>query len=285
MNDITHTAGNTTPAIVNERDNGLDYLRALCDLFEAPFEKIPNEKRIPALQLFTALYMYPAIENGSFRVQAREEMDNYMNEHFPFPDDLTAWESMKYGASAGLSASWGTQAPDVRAAYANTIAGMIVYSAKWRNLTMGTPDDLLQGYRWRRVVTGLFEAVAGVIGVGVLAGSADGVLGKGIEGWIKAGPRGAISQGAARLAAGGSGVIDAATRGRGVRALATRGGAAGLLGAYTIGYVYANLKDEEQDIRNAMVLMALHDEELEQYVDDMNGPIDALKDIYVEWSD
>ena len=278
MNDFT------PPPIVHEADNGLDYLKALCNLFDAPFDKIPKDRRVAALQLFAGLYVYPAIDNGDMRIKALEELDDLCHEYFPIPEHDGLWSAAKYGWQSGIAHSWGAQHPDVRAAYFSTRAEMIVYRSKWRKLTMGNPDDLITGYRWRRLVTGLIEATVGVVIAGSAYGVADGTAGKFLEGLLQKGGGGreAIRQGAARLRSGGSGVVQAATRGRGVSALATRGGAAGLLGLYTFGYMYAQLKDEEQDIRNAITLRVLNQELDNKYLDDINGPIDVLNDIAVE---
>lgn len=265
----------TPPAIVNERDNGLTYLTLLCNLFEVDLASVPEEKRPEALQLFSGLYVFPSIDDGGARAQALDELDDLANEHFPIPEFEGIGDALMHGLQAGLAHSWGTTNPDVRSAYFNTRAQMIVYRNRWRNLTMGPPGDLVQGYRWRRLVTAFIEGVAGLVIAGGAYSTVEAAAARGVEGSINSGSmregvRQGIRQGTQRLAAGGSGIVQAATNGRGLPALASRGGALGLFGLYVISYAYATLKDEETDIRNAVALRALEDPSLEPYLDEID---------------
>ena len=58
--------------------------------------------------------------------------------------------------------------------------------------------------------------------------------------------------------------------------LASRGGAAGILGVYGLTYVYSQLEDEEDDIRDAITLRVLSGEIDESYLDQMDAPIDYI---------
>lgn len=272
------------PPIVQPNQNGRDYLIALCNLFDAPFDEIPEELQNPALQLFTGLYIFPAIEGRRDRAAALNELDDLCNEYFPLSEIEGLWPHIK----DGLALNWGSQGGTIRGSYYRVRAEMIVYHSKWRRLTMGNPDDLVTGYRWRRIVTGLFEMVVGIVGAGVAYGSIDGVLGKGVENAIASqgnAPKriaDGFKAGGQRLMSGGSGVIQAATKGRGVVALGSRGGAMGLLGVYVFGHMYSAIKDEEDDIRDAITLRVLSGEIDEIYLDDINGPIDVIHDIMNE---
>lgn len=265
------------PPIVQDRDNGLAYLRALCNLFNAPFDRIAEEDQMTALQLFGGLYLYPAIEEGSLRVSTMRELDDLMNQYFPLDPPDGAWAAMKEGFADGLALNWGTESATVRGAYARVRAEMIVYRNKWRDLTMGDPDDLITGYRWRSVVTGVFAAIGGIAGTLTVTEFAAGTAAKGLEGYI---PNRSIRDGARaaaqRALAGGSGPAQVLTRGRGVAALATRGGVAGIMGVYGLTYTYAVIESEEDDIRDAITLRVLSGELDESYIDQMNAPIDYV---------
>jgi len=273
-----------TPIVPPNR-NGRDILIALCNLFDAPFGEIPEQLQPMALQIFGGLYFVPAIDDAGQRRQALDELDDMCNEYFP----LTDITGLMPHVWDGIAMNWGTVSGTIRGAYFRTRAEMIVYRNKWRGLTMGDPEDLVRGYRWRRLVTGLFEAITSVVTAGGLYGIADAVGGKAAEGYfardsLTRGQRvgSVIREGGLRARAGGSGVLQAATNGRGITALGSRGGALGLLGVYVIGHQYSILKDQEDDIRDAITLRVLLGEFDQQYLDDINGPLDVARDIIVE---
>lgn len=265
------------PDIVPDNQNGLVYLRALCQLFDMNFDDIPEHLRGEALQVFAGLYVYPAIKEYHDRREADRELTELVDEYFP-SEDLSLRDSIWLA----FNLNYGTSNTNVRAAWAATRAEMIVYRAKWLRLTVGDPDDLIQGYRWRRIVTGVIEGAVLLVTAGGALGTLDASVARGIEGGIKGGSSAAWRDFLARLRSGGSGIVQAATNGRGITALASRGGALGLLGSYVIGTTYLNLKDDEEEIRAAISLRVLNGEISEDYLDDINGPVDVVQDMVVE---
>ncbi|MCF6445025.1 hypothetical protein [Nereida sp. MMG025] len=264
----------TPPDIVPDNQNGLVFLRQLCLLFDMNYDDIPENLRGEALQVFAGLYVYPAIENTADRHEADRELRQLVDEYFPV-EDLRFMD----GVWMALNMDYGTSNTNVRTAWGATRTEMMFYRAKWTRLTIGDPDDLIQGYRWRRIVTGVIESVVLLVTAGGAYGTIETSIARGIEGGITGGRTAAWSSFLARLRSGGSGIVQAATEGRGVTSLASRGGVLGLLGSYVIGTTYLGLKDDEEEIRAAIALRVLNGEISEDYLDDINGPIDVIRDM------
>lgn len=276
------------PPIVQPENNGLEYLKALCNLFDQDFSQIPIESQNEGLQLFGGLYCLPAARSFEEQQTAAEELDDLCNEYFPIPEMEGVWDAIKTGIQEGLAYGWGADHKWVRGAYFHTRADMLFKRNKWQQLTMGDPDDLVAGYRYRRMMTSVFEAVVTVAGVSVATGDVAAPLmsslSKGSEALISEKSVGkALQSGLQRLKSGGSGPIQALTRGRGVSALASRGGAAGIAGVYILGNIYANVKDEEEEIRAAIALRVLNDELDVSYEDKVNKGIGVFIDVSREW--
>ncbi len=277
---MTDTSTQTIKPIVYDEDNGLAMLKAFCQLYDLPFDKIPKQKHGQALHLFAMLYMLPASIKGSERKQADTEFMDTFNQYFPLSEmDTSAMAAIRDGLNLS---GWGVEAGTIRGGIMTVRAEMIVYRSKWFNLTNINEtniDDLIQGYRWRRLVTGVFEYAGRLIKLGSVSALPGVALVDSIKtGSVKSG----IAKASTRALSGGSAVIEAATKGRGLLATSARGGVIGVGAGFVLMDIYSRIKNEEDDIRDAIALHALNDEDYAVYLDDLNDPSDVISNIIIE---